>query len=184
MKLIWQQQTFLQQHWEEILSHPPSQTGLPVHPYDTEKNTIYTCTDVCFEGTKNFPKACSFILNPSNLIMLSKQCRPRSNCSFRSSLIRVYTVCHSSWRFKTHNQLVKWAWANIRTCKFRSYPVISLMLSMLSNYISRRHFDFFFFFLENKLRHFIHIVCMKCRPIFWEKYEFFICQTCPESGKY
>ena len=26
---------------------------------------------------------------------MSKQCRPRSNFSYRSSLIRVYTVCHS-----------------------------------------------------------------------------------------
>ena len=26
---------------------------------------------------------------------LSKQCRPRLNCSYRSSLIRLYTVCHS-----------------------------------------------------------------------------------------
>ena len=35
-------------------------------------------------------------------IRLSKQCRPRSDCFFRSSLIRVYTVCHSISIFWMH----------------------------------------------------------------------------------
>ena len=38
---------------------------------------------------------------------LSKQCRPRSNCSTRSSLIWVYTVCHSVCNFWTHYSMVK-----------------------------------------------------------------------------
>ena len=33
---------------------------------------------------------------------LSKQCRPRSDCFFRSSLIRVYAVCHSISIFWMH----------------------------------------------------------------------------------
>ena len=35
-------------------------------------------------------------------IGLSKQCRPRSDCFSRSSLIRVYTVCHSISIFWMH----------------------------------------------------------------------------------
>ena len=35
-------------------------------------------------------------------IGLSKQCRPRSDCFRRSSLIRVYAVCHSSSIFWMH----------------------------------------------------------------------------------
>ena len=35
-------------------------------------------------------------------IGLSKQCRPRSDCFWRSSLIRVYTVCHSISIFWMH----------------------------------------------------------------------------------
>ena len=31
---------------------------------------------------------------------ICKQCRPRSDCSRRSSLIRVFTVCHSTKHFK------------------------------------------------------------------------------------
>ena len=34
------------------------------------------------------------------LNIICKQCRPRSDCSWRSSLIRVYTVCHSIKYFK------------------------------------------------------------------------------------
>ena len=34
-------------------------------------------------------------------VVLSKQCRPRSDCSSRSSLIRVYTVCHSICIYST-----------------------------------------------------------------------------------
>ena len=33
-------------------------------------------------------------------IDICKQCRPRSDCPFRSSLIRVYTVCHFTKYFK------------------------------------------------------------------------------------
>ena len=31
---------------------------------------------------------------------ICKQCRPRSDCSRRSSLIRVYTICHSTKYFQ------------------------------------------------------------------------------------
>ena len=37
----------------------------------------------------------------------SKQCRPRSDCSFRSSLISVYTVCNSICFFWMHYSIVK-----------------------------------------------------------------------------
>ena len=33
---------------------------------------------------------------------LGKQCRPRSDCSWRNSLIRVYTVCNSRYIFQMH----------------------------------------------------------------------------------
>ena len=33
---------------------------------------------------------------------MSKQCRPRSDCSYRISLIWVYTVCHCFYIFWTH----------------------------------------------------------------------------------
>ena len=36
-----------------------------------------------------------------------KQCRPRSDCSWRSSLIRVYSVCHSICIFWTNCSVVK-----------------------------------------------------------------------------
>ena len=39
-------------------------------------------------------------------IHMTKQCRPRSDCSKRSSLIRVYTVCTSICIFWTHHFVV------------------------------------------------------------------------------
>ena len=36
---------------------------------------------------------------PTNIFLqngICKQCRPQSDCSWRSSLIRIYTVCHST----------------------------------------------------------------------------------------
>ena len=44
---------------------------------------------------------------------LSKQCRPRSDCS-RSSLIRVYTVCHSTCIVWTHYSMVEPHRSNFR----------------------------------------------------------------------
>ena len=52
---------------------------------------------------------CALPNNLSTVIFLSfrtvrsgKQCRPRSDCSYRSSLIRVYTVCNSLCIFWMH----------------------------------------------------------------------------------
>ena len=41
--------------------------------------------------TVNFLKFCTPKFKQNGMY---KQCRPRSDCSWRSSLIRVYTVCH------------------------------------------------------------------------------------------
>ena len=56
----------------------------------------------------------------NNNIILSfgtslKAWRRRSDCCFRSSLIRAYAVCHSSCSFWTHNCLVKPMCSNSRT---------------------------------------------------------------------
>ena len=45
---------------------------------------------------------------------LGKQCRPRSECFWRSSLIRVYTVCHSICTFWTHYSVVEPPCSNFR----------------------------------------------------------------------
>ena len=47
-------------------------------------------------------------------ICLGKQCRPRSDCSYRSSLIRVYTVCHSVCIIWTHYSMVEPHSSNFR----------------------------------------------------------------------
>ena len=58
------------------------------------------------------PKQLIFFVMSSNFVLqnvkqndMCKQCRPRSDCSWRSSLIRVYTVCHSTKYF--NKQLYK-----------------------------------------------------------------------------
>ena len=38
---------------------------------------------------------------------MSKLCRPRSDCSYRNSLMRVYTVCHTFYIFWTHSCVLK-----------------------------------------------------------------------------
>ena len=54
---------------------------------------------------------------------MCKQCRPRSDCSWRSRLIRVYTVCHSIKYFKKQlckkqtlgQKSMEWSVRNFRT---------------------------------------------------------------------
>ena len=65
-------------------------------------------------------------------IGLGKQCRPRSNCSSgpsRSSLIRVYTVCHSIGMFWTHYSIVEPHCSNFRniTAIFRVSKVLGTL---------------------------------------------------------
>ena len=47
-------------------------------------------------------------------LVVGTQCRPRSDCLWRSSLIRVYTVCHSICTFWTHYGIVQPPWPNFR----------------------------------------------------------------------
>ena len=46
--------------------------------------------------------------------MPGKQCRPRSDCSSRSSLIRVYTVCHSICIIWIHYSMIEPHSSNFR----------------------------------------------------------------------
>ena len=57
---------------------------------------------------------------------LSKQCRPRSDCSW--SLIRVYTVCHSFCVLLRHYCMVKSYWSNFRfiTAIISSAPISTM----------------------------------------------------------
>ena len=50
-------------------------------------------------------------------VCLCKQCRPRSNCSWRNSLIWVYIVCHSICIFWTHYSILKPPSSNLRTTR-------------------------------------------------------------------
>ena len=52
-------------------------------------------------ATFNYLNIC-YQNEPRLLIGLGKQCRPRSDCSSKSSLIRVYTVCSSVYIFLKH----------------------------------------------------------------------------------
>ena len=57
--------------------------------------------------------------SPIGIVMIGqicqgKQCRPRSDCSSRSSLIRVYTVCHSVCIVWTHYSMVEPHSSNFR----------------------------------------------------------------------
>ena len=49
--------------------------------------------------------------------VVGTQCRPRSDYSWRSSLIRVYTVCHSICTFWTHYSIVQPPFSNFRVIK-------------------------------------------------------------------
>ena len=64
-----------------------------------------------------------------------KQCRTRSDCSKRSSLIRVYTVCHSVCFVSTHYSMVEPHTSNFRVITtnflgvriFRKFTVIRII---------------------------------------------------------
>ena len=53
------------------------------------------------------PPFCPDCGKPFPLVYAHKQCRPRSDCSLRSSLFRVYTICDSICNFWLHYCIVK-----------------------------------------------------------------------------
>ena len=60
-----------------------------------------------------------FTIKPSEIILFgqadrNKQCRPRSDSLWRSTLIRVYTVCHSVCIFWMHYPMIKLHYSNLR----------------------------------------------------------------------
>ena len=61
---------------------------------------------------------------------LGEQCRPRSGCSWRSNLIRVYTVCHSVCIFWIHYSMVKPPCSNFRviTANFWCVQILGWLL--------------------------------------------------------
>ena len=75
---------------------------------------------------------------------ICKQCRPRSDCSFRSSLIRVYSVCHSTKYFKKQlnkkqyldQKCMGWSVLNFRT--FTVY-LLSLCRDPVDTFSNIRH---------------------------------------------
>ena len=57
---------------------------------------------------------------------IDKQCRPRSDCFWRSSLIRVFSVCYSDKHFvnsSPENQLFIWKQKEKRVQYFRTFTV-------------------------------------------------------------
>ena len=61
--------------------------------------------------------------------VVGTQCRPRSDCSWRSSLIRVYTVCHSICTFWTHYAKVQPPCSNFRTITANFSIVQNVLIS-------------------------------------------------------
>ena len=84
------------------------QTNLP--PIRPDNYHIYSAIRWGFLSPK-VPTICKWVIYILLLpykfyvlgyIGLSKQCRPRSDCFWRSSLIRVFTICHSISIFWMH----------------------------------------------------------------------------------
>ena len=82
-------------------------------------------------------------------IGLSKQCRPRSDCSSWSSLIRVFSVCYSACIFWTHYCTVKSNCSNFRTVTviILCVPIFRIFTVFLNeNQLYFRNFFLYFLF--------------------------------------
>ena len=71
--------------------------NLKVHSSLNINHSTRKCTIRCVPGETQMTVNVLKIVHQSvRKIGIDKQCRPRSDCSFRSSLIWIYTVCHST----------------------------------------------------------------------------------------
>ena len=74
--------------------------ALLFHINKAQINKIYIKAITIAKQTQNMVKVLKFCTPKFLIKWLVQKCSPRSDCSFRSSLIRVYTVCHINMYFK------------------------------------------------------------------------------------
>ena len=82
---------------------------------------------------------------------MSKQCRPRSDCSNRSSLIRVYSVCYSICIFWMHYSVVEPPCLTFRiiTPNFSGVRFFRKFMVIIS---STQFFNFMVYYVECSVR--------------------------------
>ena len=78
--------------------------------------TLHTESAISGRGFK-FCEACYHMDPEFSDRQVRANCRPRSNCSSSSSVVRVYTVCHSGCLFWTHYTVQRTKKPHNRPCK-------------------------------------------------------------------